>query len=523
MATSGAHPLATFPNDHMKTGSAAAANYVPPQPRSMVQDLRDKLNSTDWAGLFRDGKTMFKAEANWSASEERCLALQQLCKSSRARKVLEIGAFCGVGTLSIAEALPSGGLVTSLELDPYLVEFGKSVISSSGHSKKIKHCIGSAKDSLQAFSKKASSDDWENGPFDVVIIDADKEGMKEYFNILWETPGMLSEAATVCVDITTFKGQLFTPYVKSGKADQWIVSSGIDQVHLFQKFVKSDGKFSVTQVGNLMFTKRNASKSGRGRSRSPDRGSKNVSIGANPLATFANERMGGGGIKWAPPKNETTVQHIRRVVNSTDWGALFAEGKTKMRVDSTWSANEKRCETLVELCKSASARRILEIGACCGVATMTMAEQLPEDGEIVALEFDPFLVEYTKDIIAQSEHSIKVQHKVGPAKDSLEDLAKMPGQFDLVLVDADKASVAEYFHLLWDTPGLLIDSAAVCVDMTPFKGQLFTQQFVKSGKPDEWVVHSGQEQLDALRSTLKASKDFEFSEHGGLLVTRKRR
>jgi len=167
----------------------------------------------------------------------------------------------------------------------------------------------------------------------------------------------------------------------------------------------------------------------------------------------------------------------------------------------------------------------------CGVATLAMAETLPEEGQIVSLEFDPFLVEYTSEIIAKSEAGQRVRHMVGPAIDSLMDLKQQAasgnqgwtGPFEFVVVDADKASVAEYFHFLWDTPGLLIDTATVCVDMTPFKGQLFVQQYVKHGKPDEWVVYSGQEQLDALRNSLKASTDFRISEQNGLMIVQKSR
>merc|ERR1719293_475297 len=110
--------------------------------------------------------------------------------------------------------------------------------------------------------------------------------------------------------------------------------------------------------------------------------------------------------------------------------------------------------------------------------------------------------------------------------DSLKDLAKeggaSTGPFEFVVIDADKQSVTDYFHYLWETPGLLVDSATVCVDMTPFKGQLLVQQYVKHGKPDEWVVYSGQEQLDTLRSSIKASSDFTISERNGLLIARKR-
>lgn len=97
------------------------------------------------------------------------------------------------------------------------------------------------------------------------------------------------------------------------------------------------------------------------------------------------------------------------------------------------------------------------------------------------------------------------------------------GPFDLVVIDVDKESVCDYFNYLLETPGMLTDIGTVCIDMTPFKGQLLVQQYVKHGMPDEWLVYSGQDKLDKLRASLKASTNLSMSERNGLLIVRKQK
>ncbi|CAE8693654.1 unnamed protein product [Polarella glacialis] len=81
---------------------------------NVKQSLRATIPA---AALFRQ-ETKFLVSGRWSANEQRCGLLQTLCAVSGARRVLEIGQFCGVAMLAIAE-------VVTLEIDPFLADFGK--------------------------------------------------------------------------------------------------------------------------------------------------------------------------------------------------------------------------------------------------------------------------------------------------------------------------------------------------------------------------------------------------------------
>jgi len=218
-------------------------------------------------------------------------------------------------------------------------------------------------------------------------------------------------------------------------------------------------------------------------------------------------------------------------VASANWMGLFAEGRTKVRAECSWSATEARCGELIKICASMKARRVLEVGSFCGVAALAIAESLPAGSEIVSLEFDPFFAEFGSEIKARSEGHSRMVSMTGPAKSSLDELAELAGHtdaewspFDVAIIDADKEGITEYFKLLWDTPSMMVKKAAICVDTTPFKGQLFTKH-VKNGKfeqPDDWVVMSGQESINSFQDFLKTLSGAEVTNSNGLTIVHRK-
>eukprot|EP00411_Alexandrium_monilatum_P017701 CAMPEP_0175236070 /NCGR_PEP_ID=MMETSP0093-20121207/27814_1 /TAXON_ID=311494 /ORGANISM="Alexandrium monilatum, Strain CCMP3105" /LENGTH=298 /DNA_ID=CAMNT_0016530005 /DNA_START=77 /DNA_END=973 /DNA_ORIENTATION=- len=236
----------------------------------------------------------------------------------------------------------------------------------------------------------------------------------------------------------------------------------------------------------------------------------------------------GGGEKrveaasWARPEQRATATSLRQAVNGTDWSALFAEGKTSCQMQPGWSASDDRCNALGCFCSMLGAQRVLEIGAFCGAASLSMAEVLPADGEVVSLDIDPApFQEVGREIKAASPHFSKIHFIAGAAKESLEGLAaqQQPRPFDLVIIDADKAGMRGYFDLVCSTPGFLSGKATVCVDVTPFKGQP-PDRYVKFGQADRWVENSGQDDIDAFRAFVQGSPKYQTFELAGMLVVR---
>lgn len=94
------------------------------------------------------------------------------------------------------------------------------------------------------------------------------------------------------------------------------------------------------------------------------------------------------------------------------------------------------------LARSIGARRILEIGTLGGYSTIWLARALPPGGRLVTLEYDPRHAEVARANIARAGFAEVVEVRVGRAVDIL---PALEGPFDLVFVDADKASNPDYF------------------------------------------------------------------------------
>ena len=101
------------------------------------------------------------------------------------------------------------------------------------------------------------------------------------------------------------------------------------------------------------------------------------------------------------------------------------------------------------------ARRVLEIGTLGGYSTIWLARALPADGELITCELQPAHAEVARANLARAGLVQRVDVRVGPAAVTLADLT---GVFDLVFIDADKASNVTYLEhaLRLSRPGTVI-------------------------------------------------------------------
>lgn len=99
------------------------------------------------------------------------------------------------------------------------------------------------------------------------------------------------------------------------------------------------------------------------------------------------------------------------------------------------------------LARIAGARRILEIGTLGGYSTIWLARALPREGLLVTMEIEPKHAEVARANIARAGMSNLVEVRVGNARELLPALEAEDGaSFDLTFIDADKASIPEYFE-----------------------------------------------------------------------------
>jgi caffeoyl-CoA O-methyltransferase len=124
--------------------------------------------------------------------------LKMMVQISGARSVLEIGMFTGYSALSMAEGLPAGGKVTTLDIDAKCIQFAKRYFEKSEYGNKIEVIEGPALESLKSLS----------GPFDLVFIDADKPNYLNYYEAVLPK---LKQGGVILVDNVLWSGNVLEP------------------------------------------------------------------------------------------------------------------------------------------------------------------------------------------------------------------------------------------------------------------------------------------------------------------------
>ena len=105
-----------------------------------------------------------------------------------------------------------------------------------------------------------------------------------------------------------------------------------------------------------------------------------------------------------------------------------------------------------------------------GYSALAIAEALPDDGRVVTCELDPGVAAFAQGGFDEAPAGVKIEVRVGPALETLRQLAIAGETFDFVFIDADKAGYLDYVETLLDD-GLLAPNGVICVDNTLLQGE----------------------------------------------------
>lgn len=100
--------------------------------------------------------------------------LHLLALVSGARRILEIGTLGGYSAIWLARALPADGKLISLEISDHHASVARRNLAQAGLADKVEVRVGPALATLTAMEEAGEA------PFDLVFIDADKEGYIAY-------------------------------------------------------------------------------------------------------------------------------------------------------------------------------------------------------------------------------------------------------------------------------------------------------------------------------------------------------
>ena len=171
-----------------------------------VEDLFTPSDEILEAAL-RDSRRAGLPEINVSPNQGRLLRL--LVEIAGARRILEIGTLGGYSAIHLARGLPEDGELISLELDEHHADVARNNVARAGLSDTVEVRVGDA--------HRLLTDLIENGeePFDLVFIDADKEGYPDYLeaSLRLVRPGSL-----ILGDNTIRGGTVLDPQEETARA-----------------------------------------------------------------------------------------------------------------------------------------------------------------------------------------------------------------------------------------------------------------------------------------------------------------
>lgn len=149
----------------------------------MTRDLWSTVDDY-FAGLFMppdvelDAALIASAAAGLpeiSVAPNQGKLLMLLAQAMGARKILEIGTLGGYSTIWLARALPRNGRLITLEAEQKHADVARANISRAGLADLVEIRLGGA---LETLPKLAAEN---QGPFDLIFIDADKPAYADYF------------------------------------------------------------------------------------------------------------------------------------------------------------------------------------------------------------------------------------------------------------------------------------------------------------------------------------------------------
>ncbi len=154
--------------------------------------------------------------------------LELLARIQRASSILEVGTLGGYSTLWLARGLAPGGRLVTLEYEPRHAEVARANFQRAGLQGTVEILVGPAAESLPKLAAAG------RGPFDLIFIDADKEGYPEYF--AWALK--LSRVGTLIIADNVVRG--------GAVADPASKDPRVQGVRLMNAFVSTEPRVSAT-------------------------------------------------------------------------------------------------------------------------------------------------------------------------------------------------------------------------------------------------------------------------------------
>jgi caffeoyl-CoA O-methyltransferase len=159
-----------------------------------------------------------------------------LVRVRRARRILELGTFTGYSSICMALELPEDGHLITCDVNEETTEIARRYAAEAGVIDRIDYRLGPAAETVAGLE----------GPFDLVFIDADKDGYVDYYeaalpklaedgliiadNVLWS-----GRVVEVDADDSTGAIQRFNEHIREDERVESVMLSVRDGMTLIRR------------------------------------------------------------------------------------------------------------------------------------------------------------------------------------------------------------------------------------------------------------------------------------------------
>lgn len=182
---------------------------------TQASEIAKEIEVYTWANVHAPHMLIGETEAS---------LIKLIIQMRGVNKIAEFGTFTGYSALIMAESTGDEGEVYTVDINPHTTKTARDFWSKSPHGNKIHQILKPGKEALKELTLKA--------PFDLVFIDADKNGYPDY--LLW-AKDHLSPKGVIISDNTLWSGKVLNeqgdPQTESIKKHNEIAKS-------FEGFIK---------------------------------------------------------------------------------------------------------------------------------------------------------------------------------------------------------------------------------------------------------------------------------------------
>lgn len=161
--------------------------------------------------------------AMMQVSPDQGALMHLLAKLTGARRIVELGCYTGYSAICLGAALPEGGKLYTLDVNPDTTAIAQRYFGLAGLESKIELRLAPGLETLAQLEQEHGA-----GSFDMMFIDADKEGMPQYYE--WGLK-LLRPGGLILADNVLWNGAVVDP----SKQDASTVA-----IRRFNDLVKTD-------------------------------------------------------------------------------------------------------------------------------------------------------------------------------------------------------------------------------------------------------------------------------------------